>query len=199
MGIARSVLALLAATWVFVGCADNSAPAEAALAKVEAALAETRADAEKYAKEELANVDESMKMLKNNMAHKDYRAVMMNSPAVTTAIANLKTKASEAKAEAEANLAAAQAEWTDLTASVPPMVDALQKRVDTLAKSKKYPKGMDQTAFDAAKSNFEQLKSSWTEASGNFADGKAAEALRKARTAKARAQAMVEQLGAKVG
>jgi hypothetical protein len=199
MRIARSFLSLAAAALVFTGCANQQEPAEKALAQVEASLAEVRADAEKYAAEQLANVEEGVKMLKNNMAHKDYRGVLMNAPSVSKSIADLKTKVAADKAEAEANLAAAQTEWTELTASVPPMVEALQKRVDTLTKTKKLPKDMDQAAFDAAKSGVEQVKTAWTDAGTDFADGKAAEALRKARAAKARGEALVEQLGAKVG
>ena len=48
-------------------------------------------------------------------------------------------------------LAAAQSEWNELTASVPPMVEKLQARVDQLSKTRKYPKGMDKAAFEAAK------------------------------------------------
>ena len=199
MRIARSFLSIAAAALIFAGCANQQEPAQKALAQVEASLAEVRADAEKYAAEQLANVDEGVKMLKNNMAHKDYRGVMMNAPSVSKSIADLKAKVAADKAEAETNLAAAQTEWTELTASVPPMVEALQKRVDTLTKTKKLPKDMDQAAFDAAKSGFEQVKMAWTDASTDFAEGKASEALRKARGAKARGEALVEQLGAKVG
>ena len=46
-------------------------------------------------------------------------------------------------------LAAAQAEWTELTASVPPLVEAIQARVDQLSKSRKVPKGMDKAGFEA--------------------------------------------------
>lgn len=199
MRIARSMLSFAAAALVLAACANQQEPAQKALAQVEASLAEVRADAEKYAAEQLANVDEGIKMLKSNMAHKDYRGVMMNAPSVSKSIDDLKATVAANKAEAEANLAAAQAEWSELTASVPPMVDALQKRVDTLTKTRKLPKDMDQAAFDAARNGFEQLKTSWTEASADFAGGKAAEALRKARAAKARGQELLDQLGAKVG
>jgi hypothetical protein len=106
----------------------------------------------------------------------------------------LKTAAAEAKADAEETLAAAQSEWTELTASVPPLVEKLQAKVDQLSKSRKYPKGMDKAGFEAAKSGFEALKTEWTEAGAEFASGQAANAVRKARNAKQKAEELMTQL-----
>jgi hypothetical protein len=198
MRFARIMISLATATLVLAACANQQKPAENAVARVEASLAEVRADAEKYAAEDLKAVDESVTNLKNNMARKDYTAVVRLAPSVTTAVTALKTKVAQAKSEAEANLAAAQAEWTELSASVPQMVETLQSRVDTLTKTRKLPKDMVKAAFDAAKSGVEEIKTAWTEAGADFAEGKASEALRKARAVKARSAELIEQLGAKV-
>jgi hypothetical protein len=197
MRIARhslSVAVSFAALLLFAGCASKQEPAEQALAKVEASLAEVRADAEKYAADDLKPVDESVTKLKNEMAGKNYSAVLMGAPGVNSAIMALKTKIESGRADAEATLAAAQSEWTDLSANVPPMVEKLQAKMDSITKTKKLPKGMDKTAFETAKANFETLKTSWTEAASEFAQGQAANAVRKAREAKARAEELTSQL-----
>ena len=198
MRFARMMIPVAAATLVFAACANQQEPAEKAVSQVEASLADVRADAEKFAAEDLKNIDDAVTNLKNNMARKDFGAVVRLAPSVSASVTALKTKVAEAKSEAEANMAAAQAEWSELSASVPQMVETLQARVDTLTKSRKLPKDMDKAAFEAAKSGVEEIKTSWTQASADFAEGKAAEALRRARAVKARSAQLIEQLGAKV-
>ena len=124
--------------------------------------------------------------------------MVMGAPSVASEVAALKDQVATAKADAEATLAAAQTEWNDLTASVPPLVEKLQARVDQLSKSRKYPKGMDKAGFDSAKANFESLKTEWTEAGSEFASGQAASAVRKARSAKAKAEELINTLEVKV-
>ena len=183
---------------VLAACANQKEPAEQAVAKAESALAEFRADAEKYAADELKDVDSAVGNLKNNLARKDYGAVVMGSPSVSASIATLKETVNQRKADAEQMMAAAQTEWTDLSASVPKAVESLQARVDQLAKTKKFPKGMDKAGFDAAKTDFENIKNSWTQASAEFAEGKMAEAVRKARVIKAQADELMTKLEAKI-
>ena len=184
----------LAAAAILAACANQKEPAEQAVAKVDASLNEVRADAQQYAADQLQTVDTSVKRLKDNLAKKDYRAVVMGAPAVSSEVEALKEQVATAKADAEATLAAAQTEWNELSASVPPMVEKLQARVDQLTKTRKLPKGMDKAAFEAAKSGFESLKTEWTEAGSEFAAGQAANAVRKARSAKAKAEELINTL-----
>jgi hypothetical protein len=188
----------LAAAVILAACANQQQPAEQAVAKVDASLNEIRADAQQYAADQLQTVETSVNRLKDNLAKKDYRAVVMGAPSVASEIDALKEKVATAKADAEATLAAAQTEWNDLTASVPPLVEKLQARVDQLTKTRKFPKGMDKAAFDSAKTNFESLKTEWTEAGSEFASGQAASAVRKARSAKAKAEELINALEVKV-
>jgi len=146
----------------------------------------------------LLATETSVDRLKANLAKQDYGAVVVGAPSVSAEVSALKETITEAKADAEATVAAAQAEWTDLNAKVPALVEKLQARVDQLAKTHKYPKGMDKAAFDAAKTGFEELKTEWTEASSEFASGEAASAVRKARAAKSKAEELVTQLEVQV-
>jgi len=196
MRIPRTILVLAAAA--LVACTSQKEPAENAVAKVESSLNEVRADAQQYAADQLQKVDASVTRMKSMLSNKDYRRVVLEAPGVASAIDELKSTVAGAKANAEATLAAAQTEWNELNAAVQPLVEKLQMRVDELNKSRKYPKGMDKAAFEAAKSGFEQLKNEWTEAGSEFAAGQAANAVRKARNAKARAEELMNTLQVQV-
>jgi len=193
----RAILAL-AATAILAACANQKEPAENAVAKIEASLNDVRADAQQYAADQLQAVDTSVNRLKDKLAKKDYRNVVMGAPSVSSEVESLKSAVATAKADAEATLAAAQTEWNDLTSSVPPMVDKLQARVDQISKTRKFPKGMDKTSFETAKTAFEALKTDWTEANREFTSGQAASAVRKARAAKGKAEELINQLEVKV-
>lgn len=190
--VALTAVALLAA------CTSQEEPAGSAVSQLEASLNEIRADAQQYSAEQLQSVEASINRLKERLAKQDYGAVVQAAPAVRSDLEALKSATATAKANAEEMLAAAQSEWNELSASVPSMVEKLQARVDQISKSRKYPQGMDKTAFEAAKSGFETLKTEWTEAGTEFASGQAANAVRKARGAKAKAEVLISQLEAQV-
>jgi hypothetical protein len=192
------LFALLAAASLAVACANQKGPAEQAVAKIEAALAEFHADAEKYAADELKDVDNSVSNLKNNLSKQDYGAVVMNAPSVSSSVNSLRETVAQRKADAEQMMAAAQTEWNDLSANLPKTVETLQARVDQLAKNHKFPKGLDKAGFEAAKTDFENMKTQWTEASSEFAEGKVADAVRKARAVKAQSEELMTRLEAKM-
>ena len=194
MRIPKLMIALAAIT-LLGACASQEEPAKNDVAKVETALGEIRGDAEKYAADQLQSVDASVAHLKDNLAKKDYSAVIVGAPSVVADIEALKTAVATGKAEADANLAAAQTEWTDLSAKLPDMVQKLQARVDAIAKTRKYPQGMDKAAFETAKSGLESIKTDWTEAGNEFAVGQAVSAVRKARSAKVRGEELLQTLG----
>ena len=196
MRLMKILTATAAAALLFTACANQKEPAEKAVARAESSLAEFKADAEKYAADELKGVEESVAKLKGELANKNYKAVVIQSPNVASTIAALKESVAKKKAEAEELLAAAQTEWTDLSASVPELVTKLQTKVDSLTKSRKLPQGVDKAGFETAKQEFEALKSSWAEAGAEFGSGMVADAVRRARAAKAKGEELVQKLGA---
>ena len=195
MRIAKMFVALTATALALAACANHKEPAEKAIAQVESALAEIRADAEKYAPEELKGLDESVATLKRGFGNKRYSEVLTAQPSVASAVTALKETIAKAKADNEEILAAAQAEWTELNASVPPLVDAIQGRVDTLTKSRKLPKDVDKATFETIKTDFETVKTDWTSATQEFTAGAAADAVRKGRAARAKAEEIQAKLG----
>jgi hypothetical protein len=188
---ALAVMAVLLAA-----CANQKEPAESAVARIEASLAELKADAARHAAEELDDVEQAVGRLKAKLAEQDYGGVVQGAPAVAATVAELKAKVAQRKADAEELLATAQQEWTALAGSMPQLVDDLQKRVDTLSRTRRYPQGMDKAAFDAAKAEFEKVKASWNEATTKFNEGLAADAVRSARSAKAKGEHLLRKFGA---
>jgi hypothetical protein len=121
--------------------------------------------------------------------------VLTAAPSVSSAVTALKETIAKAKADSEAILAAAQAEWTELNANVPPLVDSIQGRVDTLTKSHKLPKDVDKATFETIKTDFETVKTDWAAANREFTAGAAADAVRKGRAARAKAEEIHARLG----
>ena len=79
---------------------------------------------------------------------------------------------------------------------MPESVGKLQEKFDSFARSRKTPKGLDKASFETAKQEFEALKTSWTEAGSEYGSGMVADAVRKARAAKAKAAELTEKIGA---
>jgi hypothetical protein len=181
---------------LLAACANQKEPAEKAVAKVEAALAEFRADAEQYAAGQLQQVDRSIANLKNNLAREDYAAVVRGAPAVSSAVSTLRAHVTRMKADAAEMLATAQQEWNAMAASVPQLVSDLEARVSSFARSRKLPRDFTQQDFSLAQATFEDIKKVWAEASAEAAEGKVADAVRKARVVKMNAEHLLRRLAA---
>jgi len=188
------LLATLAAVLV-VGCANQKAPAEQAVAGAETALATVRDDAQKYVPDQLQAVDSQLAALKDSLTKGDYKSVLTGAPTLNSAISSLKDAAEAKKADAEAALAKAKDAWGPLSAEVPKMVEAIQSRVTALSKSHHLPKGVTKDGLASAKSGVDSLKSMWSDASNASASGDFTTAVSKAQAAKDKAAEIMKSLG----
>ena len=188
------LLAALSAVLLF-GCNTQKGPAEQAVAGAQAALNTVRDDAQKYAPEQLGGVEAKLSDMKGSFEKGDYAGVLAAAPAVTAAITGLKDAAAAKKNEAVAALAKAKDDWGPASAAVPKMVDDLAKRVETLSKSKKLPKGVTKEAVAAAKTGLDSLKSTWADASNAASSGDFTTAMAKADAVKSKAAEMMKSLG----
>ena len=188
------LLATLAAVLV-VGCANQKAPAEQAVAGAETALATVRDDAQKYVPDQLQAVDSQLAALKDSLTKGDYKSVLTGAPTLNSAISSLKDAAEAKKADAEAALAKAKDAWGPLSAEVPKMVEAIQSRVTALSKSHHLPKGVTKDGLASAKSGADSLKSMWSDASNASASGDFTTAVSKAQAAKDKAAEIMKSLG----
>ena len=192
------LLAGLAAALV-MSCANQKAPAEQAVAVAEAALAAVRDSAQKYAPDQLQAVEDQLKGLKDSLAKGDYKAVLTGAPTVNSAINSLKDAAEAKKADADAASARAKDAWGPVSADVPMMIEAIAKRVDSLSKSHRLPKGVTKEALAAAKSGVDSLKSQWAEATSAATSGDYTTAMLKAEGVKTKAAEMMRSLGMSSG
>jgi len=188
------LLAVLSAVLLF-GCNTQKGPAEQAVLGANAALAAVRDDAQKYAPEKLGGVEAQLSDMKGSFEKGDYAGVLKAAPAVTAAIASLKDAAAAKKTEAEQALAKAKDDWGTASTAVPKLVDDLGKRVETLSKSKKLPKGVTKDAVAKAKTAVDALKSTWGEASNAAASGDYTTAMAKASAVKDKAAEIGKSLG----
>ncbi len=192
--LCTSLLAALAAALV-VGCASQKAPAEQAIAAAETSLAAVRDTAQKYAPDQLKAVEDQLQGLKDNLAKGDYKAVLTGAPTVSSAISSLKDAADAKKADAETALARAKDAWGPMSAEVPKMVEEIQKRVETLSKTHRLPKGVTSAGVAAAKSDLDSLKSQWGEAASAATSGDFTTAMTKAQAVRDKAAGIMKSLG----
>jgi entry exclusion lipoprotein TrbK len=190
------LLAALAAV-LLSGCNTQKGPAEQAVASAQAALEAVRDDAQKYAPENLGGAEAKLADMKGSFAKGDYAGVLAAAPGVSSAIASLKDTAAAKKTEAEAALAKAKDDWGPASAAVPKMVEDLAKRVETLSKAKKLPKGVTKEGVAAAKTGLDSLKSTWADATNASSSGDYTTAMAKAQTVKDKAAEMMKSLDMK--
>lgn len=188
-------LSLLAAALVAAGCAGQKEPATKAVAEVEAALNTLRADATKYASDELRQADAAVAGLKDSLAKKDYKSVVASAPAVSGQVSALQQTVVTKKSEMDSAVAAATQQWQSLAAEVPKMVEAIQSRVDILSQSRKLPKNLTKEAFESAKGGLEAMKIAWAEATAMFGAGNAVDAVTKAQAVKEKGNEVMQVLG----
>jgi hypothetical protein len=191
MRIAKVILGVVAATLLFTGCARQKDEATKALSAIETSVSALKEDGTKYAPVAYQGVESTLNTLKDSLAKGDYKSVIAGTPELNNAVDSFKTAIASGKEQFEA----ASAEWNSLSTDVPNMVSAIQSRVDMLSKSKRLPKNVSQDAFNSAKSGLDSMKSQWNEASAAYMDGKAAEAVEKARAVKAKGTEVLATLG----
>lgn len=190
------LLAALAAV-LLVGCNTQKGPAEQALASAQAALDAVRDDAQKYAPEQLGGVEAKLSDMKGAFQQGNYAGVLAAAPGLTTSIASLKDAAAAKKVEAEQALAKAKDEWGPASAAVPKMVEEIARRVETLSRTKKLPRGVTKDSLAAAKAAVDSMKSSWADAANASSSGDYTTAMAKAEAVKSKAAEIMKSLDMK--
>ena len=188
MRISQAFLALAATTLLMTGCGDKQ-PATNAVTQ-ENAINPMRVDAAKFAPEELKAAESTLAAMKDNLAKEDYKAVVADVPKVNNDIKALQG----AVVQKQTLAAAAQNEWDSLNDEVPKSLEAIQARVDAL-KGQKLPKEITKENYEAAKTDLESIKATWTEATTAATAGNTQEAADKGRTVQAKTEEIKTELG----
>ena len=192
------VLATLAAVFI-IGCQNQRATAQQAVASAESALTNIRDMATRYAPDQLQAVEAQLNSAKDSLAKGDYKAVLAGMPALQSAINSLKDTATAKQQEADAANAKAKDAWGPMSSDVPKMVDAIQSRVDILSKSHHLPKGVTKDSLAAAKSSVDSMKSAWGAAANAATSGDYNTAVSKGQAVRDQASQIMQSLGMKSG
>ena len=190
MRISQMFIALAATTLLATGCTSQKDPAEQAVAQGEAALSEIRADAQKYAPEQLKAPEATLAKFKDALAKEEYGTVLEGIPQFNAEIKTLR----ETMTVEQTAIAAATTEWEALNKEVPPVVAEIENRMKNLSGTR-LPKEVTKENYEAAKANFEPMKAQWAEATAAFEAGDALAAADKGRQVKQIADEMKTQLG----
>lgn len=201
--IAYAFFALIALS----ACQNQQEPAQRAIADIEAAVAAAGADAQRYIPDQVSAVNDQLAALKAKFDQKDYKGALADAPALLAKAQGLVAAKDvaikeEAEQEAAAQAAADQAlkdDWDALASTVPSAIEAIDSRVNILAKSKKLPANVTKDALASAQSSLAEAKSLWDQASNAQATGNVRDAVTSARQAKEQADAALTGLGMSAG
>ena len=185
-------IALVLAAFVLAGCANKMAPAQKAIADIEAAVAAAGEDATRYIPDQVQAVNDQVANLKAMFDKKDYKGVLAAAPALLTQAQGLASAAAAKKTEMMDMYAG---QWSTLADSVPQAVAAIQSRVDILSKSKKLPAGMDAATLESVKTGLAEANSTWTQATQAQAAGDLEQAVTLAQQVKTRTDELLTTLG----
>ena len=192
----RSLLFLAVVALAASACTNYKEPAQRAIAQAETALDAISVDAQKFLPDKYKEVQDAIDAAKATFEKNDYKNALAQAKDLPAKVAALATDVSAAK---QAAIATWTDEWNSLSADLPNLVNAIQSRVDTLSKSKKLPKNIDQATFEAAKTGLDDMKSTWNAASQSFNSGNVEDAVAKAKQVQEKGTEIMSQLGMKTG
>jgi hypothetical protein len=196
-GSRRHWIALLLLSAVLGACGGQKEPAQKAIADAEAAIAAMRDDAGTLVPEELNGLDESVAALRADFARKDFKAVLAAAPVVMTRITAVHDTIAAKKAEQAARAAELTNTWRALSTEVPEMIEAVNARVNSLARTKKFPTGMNARGFENTRAAATEMTDTWKKALGAFANNNMEEAVGSAQQAKQKGADVMNTLGMK--
>jgi hypothetical protein len=177
-----SVLVLL------VACASARGTAERQLQAAQEAVAGLGPDARAVVPDQVAAIEEAMKVGQQAIESGDYEA----------ASASLVQVPEQVKAVADSlpvRRAALQAEMDTLTIVVPRNLAAIQAELDRIARTRRLPGGMDRKGLEVVRQTQDSAAALWQEVQSEFKAGKLADALAKAHDLKARVSQALLSLG----
>ncbi len=185
-----SVFALaLGATILLASCGGAQREAtEAAINAAQSAINAAQGAAEKFVPEQTKAAQDALQAAKDALAKGEY----------AEALKDAKDAAQKAR-EAVSAAAAKKEEWTNtwnsLSQSAPKTMSEVQAKLDAYRRNGKLPSGLDKPAMEDAKTQFEQLRQGWTDATAAYKNGNLADAMKKASVFKEGLRKLKELLG----
>jgi hypothetical protein len=175
-------------------CASQKEPAEQALAALETKFEEAGAEIRKYLPERHAELEASVASLRESMAQEDYGDVVTGAAAAQE---SLKRAIADSRVARAQMLAAMDTEWTELTQSMPKMIDAMDKKITS--QRGRPPKGMTSDAWKQTIADYDAARDTWSKAAAEMSRATFEQSVLAARDAKARIEAIMATLEVKAG
>ncbi len=186
---------LLLASLMLVACGGQKEPAEKAVAEAEAAISALREDAARFAPDQLKGLEEELAQLKDNLAKQNYPAVLQLARELTKSIGATNETVAAEKANADVVAQQLTDRWNTLSTELPEMVESVTARVTSLAKTKKFPEGVDAASFENIKMAADTMAKDWQAALGAFANNNMQEAVDMAQAAQDKGTEVMNALG----
>ena len=183
-----SVLMMVVAGLISMGCSKAKGQAEAALKAAEKVISEAKPEAEKIVPDQVKALEDTLNGAKEKFNKGDYAAALSDAQAipgkVKEMLASLKAKKDELTKG-----------WTNLEQGIPKMMEAIKSRIGILSQSKKMPANLTKEKFEEAKSGFDNAVKDWETAKESFKTGSLAEAVTKGTTIKEKIVQVLQILG----
>jgi DNA repair exonuclease SbcCD ATPase subunit len=173
-------------------CASQKEPAEQALAALETKFLAAAAEIRKYLPERHAELEASVASLRDAMAQEDYGDVVKGAAAAQE---SLKRAIADSRVARAQMLAAMDTEWTELTQSMPKMIDAMDKKITS--QRGRPPKGMTSDAWKQTIAEYDAARDTWSKAVAEMSRATFEQSVLAARDAKARIEAIMATLEVK--
>ena len=170
--------ATFAALVLLAACAGQKEPATQALASVEASLAELRDDGTRFAKEQLDAVEGKVTELKARFERREYKEVVAGTNELQPQIAALKADVETKRGAFNMAVANATASWTATAATLPGQIEAVEKRIEQLVKSRRMK------AESEERLRLDEVKNLWSDSNNLLTSEQQVEAAVKADEAK---------------
>ncbi|MGC2764569.1 MAG: hypothetical protein WB607_03610 [Candidatus Acidiferrum sp.] len=183
--------ALVGVVLLLVGCGNAQKEAtDAAINAAQSAINAVQAEAAKYVPDQLQAAQTTLQSAKDALAKGDYQAAL-------SAAEDAASKAKDLAAAAAAKKEEWTKQWSDLSASIPKSLDEVKAKLNAYSHGAHMPAGMDKTKLGDAKTQYEQLKQTWADATSAATSGNLADAIKKASDAKDVLAKLKEMLGIK--
>jgi hypothetical protein len=173
---------------LLIACNTDKVPADAAIKAAEASVGAVKADAQKFAPEQLIAVETSLAAAKDQFAKGEYKAALTGATELGGKVKDLAAAAAAKKDELTKACVA-------LNAEVPKSVEAIKARLEELGKAKKLPKEISAGTVAAAKEGIAKVEGAWKEATDAFGAGNLQDALAKGTVVKEKVAQIAALLG----
>lgn len=165
----RVVVQALVLGVLIAACANQKEPAQAAINDIESAVKAAGADAQQYAADKLATVNQGLARLKASFDQRDYKAVTDGAPAVLASARSLHDDVTAGQARESEVL---DGRWKALATEVPTSVETIGRRLASLRHQKPLPHGVTRGELSHFASSLDAAKRSWERATADHSAGR---------------------------